>query len=143
MLDAIITWSLRNRLVVIVAWLGIGGTFEPVAGVLPAIPLDVDRLTLADADGDFDPEAFRHIAFFNTEESRIEMHLQPSTPQTAHLRRLDLTVTVQPAETIWTESSHKFTPESVNQMLTAAGLSLREWYAAPRDMFGLALAGPA
>jgi L-histidine N-alpha-methyltransferase len=94
-------------------------------------------------DADFNPEAFQHIAFFNAGESRIEMHLRPSTPQTVHLQRLDLTVTIEPGETIWTESSHKFTPESVNEMLTAAGLALREWYAAPGDMFGLALAGPA
>ena len=117
--------------------------YNDPAGVTAAFNKNILSHINRGLDGDFDPEAFRHIAFFNTEESRIEMHLQPSTPQTAHLRRLDLTVTVQPAETIWTESSHKFTPESVNQMLTAAGLSLREWYAAPRDMFGLALAGPA
>jgi L-histidine N-alpha-methyltransferase len=94
-------------------------------------------------DGDFDPEAFEHYAYFNTQESRIEMHLRPKSKQIAHLKKLGLTVEIEPPETLWTESSHKFTPESVNQMLTAAGLTLREWYAAPRDMFGLALAGPA
>ncbi len=38
------------------AWLGVGGRFEPVDGVLPNVPLDVERFTLADADGDFDPD---------------------------------------------------------------------------------------
>jgi L-histidine N-alpha-methyltransferase len=94
-------------------------------------------------DGDFDPEAFEHYAYFNTEESRIEMHLRPKSKQVAHLKKLGLTVEIEPPETLWTESSHKFTPESVREMLTASGLSLREWYAAPKDMFALALAGPA
>lgn len=38
------------------AWLGRGGRFEPSDGVIAAIPLDVERLHLADADGDFDPD---------------------------------------------------------------------------------------
>jgi L-histidine Nalpha-methyltransferase len=94
-------------------------------------------------DGDFDPDAFEHYAYFNTENSRIEMHLRPKSKQVAHLMKLGLTVEIEPPETIWTESSHKFTPDTVRQMLTASGLSLREWYAAPGDMFALALAGPA
>ena len=94
-------------------------------------------------DGDFDPDAFEHYAYFNTRESRIEMHLRPKSKQVAHLRKLGLTIEVEPTETIWTESSHKFTADSVREMLSAAGLSLDEWYAAPKDMFALALAGPA
>ncbi len=38
------------------AWLGKGGRFDASDGVIAAIPLDVTRLTLADADGDFDPD---------------------------------------------------------------------------------------
>jgi len=94
-------------------------------------------------DGDFDPDAFEHYAYFNTKESRIEMHLRPKSKQVAHLKKINLTVEITPPETIWTESSHKFTPESVREMLTASGLSLREWYVAPGDMFALALAGRA
>jgi L-histidine N-alpha-methyltransferase len=93
-------------------------------------------------DGDFNPDAFEHYAYFNTEESRIEMHLRPNSKQVAHLKKLGLTVEVEPSETIWTESSHKFTPESVREMLDASGLALREWYTAPHDMFALTLAGP-
>ena len=94
-------------------------------------------------DGDFDPAAFEHYAYFNTAESRIEMHLRPKSKQVAHLKKLGLTVEVEPPETIWTESSHKFTRDSVHEMLAASGLSLKEWYAASKDMFALALAGPA
>lgn len=94
-------------------------------------------------DGDFDPEAFDHYAYFNADESRIEMHLCPRTKQVAHLKKIGLTVEIQRGESIWTESSHKFTPEMVREMLSAAGLSLREWYVADGDMFSLALAGPA
>ena len=94
-------------------------------------------------DGDFDPDAFEHFAYFNVAESRIEMHLRPRSKQVARLNKLGLTVEIESPETIWTESSHKFTPQSVREMLSASGLALKEWYAAPGDMFALALAGPA
>nr|HEX4315887.1 VCBS repeat-containing protein [Kofleriaceae bacterium] len=39
------------------AWSGqTGGSFLAADGVVPPVPLDVARLTLADADGDFDPD---------------------------------------------------------------------------------------
>jgi len=96
----------------------------------------------AGLESDFSPEAFEHYAYFNTAEARIEMHLRPRSKQIAYLKTLDITVEIEPPETIWTESSHKFTGESVREMLAASGLSLKEWYAAPKDMFALALVGP-
>jgi len=40
----------------LVAWLGGLGTFQPSDAIVPAVPLDVARLVLADADGDYDPD---------------------------------------------------------------------------------------
>lgn len=40
----------------LVAWLGTGGRFEPNDGVLPAVPLDVERFALADVDLDYAPD---------------------------------------------------------------------------------------
>ncbi len=40
----------------LVAWLGTGGRFEPNDAVIPAVPLDVERMTFTDADGDFLPD---------------------------------------------------------------------------------------
>ena len=94
-------------------------------------------------DGDFDPEAFEHAAIWNPEFARIEMHLRPRTTQVATLRAIDLKVEVTPGETIWTESSHKFTQERVAEMLAEAGLRLLEWHAAAGDMFGISVSSPA
>ena len=40
------------------AWLGQGGpgTFIPSTAAVPAVPLDVERISLVDSDGDFDPD---------------------------------------------------------------------------------------
>ncbi|HEX5368197.1 MAG TPA: L-histidine N(alpha)-methyltransferase, partial [Dehalococcoidia bacterium] len=112
-------------------------------GVTAAFNRNMLRVLNNGLDGNFDPDAFEHAAIWNPEFARIEMHLRPRTLQTAILKTIDMRVAVTPDETIWTESSHKFTRETVSQMLEAAGLRLREWHAAPRDMFGISVSSPA
>ena len=92
---------------------------------------------------DFRPEAFRHHAWYNEAESRIEMHLVSQIPQTVRVRSLGLTVRLEPSESIWTESSYKFTRPSVRAMLAAAGLRLDAWHTDAQRRFALALAAPS
>ena len=68
---------------------------------------------------DFDVRQWQHVALFNTAKSRIEMHLQA---------RCDLMVTwpghsrhFQTGERIHTESSYKYTQESMTNLLRQAG----------------------
>ena len=93
---------------------------------------------------DFNPDAFGHRAFYNRHESRIEMHLVPKVPQIVTLRGLGMSVTISPNESLWTESSYKFTEESIVEMLEGAGLRLDRFYTNddPTRLFGLALAAP-
>jgi uncharacterized SAM-dependent methyltransferase len=70
------------------------------------------------------------------------MHLVPETPQVVRVRALDLTVTIVPEESIWTESSYKFTRDGVEAMLAGASLDLAQWHVDPANYFALALAAP-
>lgn len=92
---------------------------------------------------DFDPSAFRHLAFFNEAQSRIEMHLVAERRQTVRIPAIGLTIEMERGEDIWTENSYKFTRESITGSLEAAGLQLMDFYTNedPRHLFGLALAG--
>lgn len=113
--------------------------YNDSAGVTAAFNLNILNVINNGLEGDFDPDAFEHVAFFNRELSRIEMHLRPRRPQTVRLKTIGLTVELSPEETIHTESSHKFTRESVAEMLRAAGLSLIEWFTGDEPRFGLSL----
>ena len=112
-------------------------------GVTAAFNRNILRVVNRAAQGDFRPDAFRHLAFYNRDAARIEMHLSPRSPQMVTLRALELTVRVSPDETIWTESSHKFTRASTEAMLTSAGMAVAGWHTDPAGRFALALAGPA
>ena len=111
-------------------------------GVTADFNRNILRVVNRAANADFRAEAFRHHAFYDSGESRIEMHLVPATPQAVSLKDLALNICVSPDESIWTESSHKFTQEGTASMLQAAGLKFERWYTDCDGLFALALASP-
>ena len=118
--------------------------YNDAAGVTAEFNRNMLRFINRELGANFDPEAFAHRAFFNAEASRIEMHLAPSVDQQVSAPGVSLSVTIRPTETIWTESSYKFTVESVEQMLEAAGLRVERCYTndRPDRRFAIALAAP-
>jgi L-histidine N-alpha-methyltransferase len=90
--------------------------------------------------GDFDPDRFEHLAFFNAKESQIEMHLVARNDVQVRLEALDLDLWIEPGERIYTEVSRKFTRESTEKILREAGFEIRKWFLSDNGYFGLALA---
>jgi L-histidine N-alpha-methyltransferase len=117
--------------------------YDDSAGVTGEFNRNILRVVNRGVDGDFDPEAFRHVAFYNEAASRIEMHLVAESAQAVRLRRLGLTIRFRRGEAIWTESSYKFTRPGVESLLQATGLHLHRWHVDPANYFALALIRPA
>jgi L-histidine N-alpha-methyltransferase len=113
------------------------------AGITAAFNRNILRVVNRGLGADFRPDAFEHRARWDATASRIEMHLAPDTPQTVRLSALGLTIELVPGETIWTESSYKFTRESTRTDLAHAGLTLERWQTDRDGLFALALAAPA
>lgn len=74
-------------------------------------------------DANFDLRSFSHEVRWNQSERRIEMHLVSTRKQTAYIGTLDLAVHFQAGETVWTESSHKFTLEELNDYARTFGFT--------------------
>ena len=117
--------------------------YNDAAGVTAEFNRNVLRVVNRDLHADFEPSRFRHRAFYNEAAARIEMHLVAETPQHVKVRDLHMKVDVAEGESIWTESSYKFTPEGVRRMLRDAKLDLEHWYTDPEQRVGLALAAAA
>jgi L-histidine Nalpha-methyltransferase len=114
--------------------------YDDAAGVTREFNRNILRVVNRSLDGDFVPEAFRHLAFYNVDAERIEMHLVPDTEQTVRVRAIDLTVTVAAGERIWTESSYKFTRPGIEAMLEECGLGLEQWHTDADNLFALVVA---
>jgi L-histidine Nalpha-methyltransferase len=91
-------------------------------------------------DGDFNLDRFRHRAVWNSVESRVEMHLVSQSAQWITIRRADIEFHMQQGEPIWTESSYKYTPDRIEEILSAAGFRVAFQWIDPRDLFALTLA---
>ncbi len=103
---------------------------------------NVLRVINRELGGKFDPEAFEHRAFFNEEKSQIEMHLYSLHPQTVRIEDLGMEVSFDQGESIHTEISRKFTPDSLDALTASAGLTLEEHFEPENGYFSLALMRP-
>jgi L-histidine N-alpha-methyltransferase len=88
-------------------------------------------------DGDFEPEAFEHVAFYNARKRRVEMHLAPS-------RRLGVklggeALHFEPSRPIHTENSYKFTHDDLALLAPKSGFSLEHVVTDERGWFAEAI----
>jgi L-histidine N-alpha-methyltransferase len=116
--------------------------YDDDAGVTAAFNRNVLRVVNRELDADFDPDAFAHVARWDTDQEWIEMRLRAGSAQRARIARLDLDVAFASGEEVRTEISAKFRREGVERELAAAGLELVEWWTDPAGDFALSLSMP-
>lgn len=102
--------------------------YDDAAGVTAEFNRNVLRVLNRELDGDFDVDAFEHVARWDADNEWIEMRLRSTRPMTARLGALDLTVEIEQGEEIRTEVSAKFRRERIEEELDAAGLQPEGWW---------------
>jgi dimethylhistidine N-methyltransferase len=85
--------------------------------------------------GEFDLAMFKHVAFWNPQMSRIEMHLESLVDQRVWIRDLGLAFAFSSGERIHTENSYKFTPASIAGLLKQSGFKLEKTWADSQEWF--------
>ncbi|HMU38540.1 MAG TPA: L-histidine N(alpha)-methyltransferase [Pseudomonadota bacterium] len=89
--------------------------------------------------GNFDPFAFAHRAFFDADNSWIEMRLRALRPTEIRLHGLDLNLAFDEGSEIRTEISCKFTHEGFAKEAEAAGLRVDRCFTDLEELFSLVL----
>lgn len=117
----------------------IEAAYNDARGVTAEFNRNVLHVINRELDADFDPAAFDHVAFFNTDEEWIEMRLRAQRAHTVRVEALDLDVSFTEGEEIRTEISAKFTRERLGADLTSAGLDLQQVYTDDDDRFAVSL----
>jgi L-histidine N-alpha-methyltransferase len=118
----------------------IEAAYDDAEGITAEFNRNALRVVNHRLDGDFLPDRFEHVAFFDSECSWIEMRLRSVGRQSVRLRGADLELELEDGEEIRTEISAKFTPEAIEGELAAAGLRLDELLTDRDGLFGLARA---
>lgn len=95
-------------------------------GVTAAFNLNVLVRLNRELGADFDVRQFRHLAFYDDVEGRIEMHLESLRAQSVRIG--DGEIRFEKGETIHTEYSHKYSPEGFSELAGRAGFKVeRVW----------------
>ncbi len=109
--------------------------YDDALGVTAAFNLNLLRHLNELIGSNFNPREWRHVAFFNQADSRIEMHLEARHALTAAWpggeRRF------AEGERLHTENSYKYSVESFSALLRDAGFSRNERWIDERGWFGV------
>jgi dimethylhistidine N-methyltransferase len=95
--------------------------YDDGLGVTAAFNLNLLARINRELDADFNLAQFEHVAGINNEARSVEMHLRSMRRQTVNIEAAGLTVEFLEGETIWTESSHKYSPQEIFPMAQSAG----------------------
>jgi L-histidine Nalpha-methyltransferase len=95
--------------------------YDDELGVTAAFNLNLLARINRELDADFDLAQFEHLARINPEARSVEMHLRSTCRQTVHIPAAEFSVEFLEGETIWTESSHKYSAEEVLEMARTTG----------------------
>jgi len=95
--------------------------YDDPLGVTAAFNLNLLARINQELDADFNLRHFRHSSTFNEVTGSVEMHIRSTREQTVSFRREGFSVTFRKDETIWTESCHKYSRESIGELAALSG----------------------
>jgi L-histidine Nalpha-methyltransferase len=114
--------------------------YDDARGVTAAFNLNILNHINRELGAAFEPERFRHVAVWNEEDSRIEMHLESRQSQEVLIESIDLVVKLGEGERIHTESSVKYDLPRIDALLGAAGFERETTYTDDEQLFAVHLA---
>jgi dimethylhistidine N-methyltransferase len=97
----------------------LNAAYDDAAGVTARFNLNVLTRMNRELGANFDLSAFRHRAYYNASDRRIEMHLESLKDQTVTVA--GHAFAFREGETIHTESSYKYTVDSFRALASSAG----------------------
>jgi L-histidine Nalpha-methyltransferase len=117
--------------------------YDDPLGVTAAFNLNMLRHINTLLGSNFDVRDWQHVAFFNTELSRIEMHLEAKRDTTVRwlLHSKPYQRVFTKGQRIHTENSYKWTVEKFSALLKAAGFASTQAWTDERGYFAVLWAG--
>ncbi|MBH0112563.1 L-histidine N(alpha)-methyltransferase [Novosphingobium sp. YJ-S2-02] len=112
--------------------------YDDASGVTAAFNLNLATRINRELEGTIPLEDLRHLARWNAQRSRIEMHLEATRDIAFEV--CGRSVEMARGETIHTENSHKYDPRSAATLLLAGGWETLEHFSDPEGRFMVILA---
>lgn len=111
--------------------------YNDALGVTAAFNLNLLCRANRELGTDFDLSQFRHVAFYNAVDRRIEMHLESCCNQTVTLNKERFEFFA--GERLHTEDSYKYTTDSFAELCAGAGWQRKDLWLDERKWFAVML----
>ncbi len=89
------------------------------------------------AGTELNPEDFEHLAFYNDDENRMEMHLKAVKDVETTCPDVPGKIFIKEGETIHTENSHKYSTHQIQEFAALTGLQIKKIYTDDQKWFSL------
>jgi L-histidine Nalpha-methyltransferase len=116
--------------------------YDDSAGVTAAFNRNVLAVLNAELGGDFDLDAFDHVARWNAEDRWMEMHLRADRDRDVRLEELDLDLRFVAGEELRTETSAKFELLDLHAELNQMGFIVDKTWTDPAGDYAVTLSHP-
>jgi uncharacterized SAM-dependent methyltransferase len=115
--------------------------YNDTGGVTARFNLNLLQRINREFGGHFDSNAFEHLAFYNEDAGRIEMHILSRRAQTVPIDRLGISVDFAQGETIHTENSYKLSKEDIGKLADRSGFRLEHHWRDSRGLYSVNVFG--
>jgi L-histidine N-alpha-methyltransferase len=95
--------------------------YDDELGVTAAFNLNLLARINGELGADFDLRQFEHFAKINQQARSVEMHIRSKRRQSVKIAMAGVVVQFDEGETIWTESSHKYSRDEIFDMARRCG----------------------
>ncbi len=116
--------------------------YDDSRGITARFNKNILKRVNAQLGGHFDLDRFRHLALYDEDLGRVEMHLVANSSHTVAVDALELKIEFAEGETIHTENSYKYSQQEIEELIARSSFHLeRQWFDA-EHRFSLNLFAP-
>lgn len=109
--------------------------YDDALGVTAAFNLNVLARINRELGGAFDLKTFEHLAFYDEEHGRVEMHLVSKRAQRVRIESLEQELSFDAGERIHTESSYKHDASTLAALAAASDFTIAQTWTDARRWF--------
>ena len=120
----------------------IEAAYNDKAGATAKFNLNLLTRINKELGGEFNVGNFEHLAFYNENQGRIEMHLISKIDQQVNIQGIHETISFKQNETIQTENSYKYTLRQISLLAEDSGFEIKKNFTDKKNWYDLALFSP-
>jgi len=121
----------------------LNAAYNDKAGITAKFNLNLLARINRELGGNFELGKFKHFAFYNREQHRIEMHIVSNTDQQVYIEALCKNFSFRKGDSIHTENSYKYSLSQISALAKDSGFKIEKEFTDEKRWFNVALLSPS